>query len=229
MKTFRKLGLDEEGTVLHLKLINTQVGPGCGEGRGSLLFLPLVFRTWKGCLVAGLLGRTGSRALSRLPLSFAHSTAQPFPSSASEVAEPRLRLCPIVGIHLGTLLGKGPGNRLVPRRYKEVWALLNLPPNLIPCTRASLQAVSPQSPATLTCPSHSPRGQRPYTEPQGALHSTILMSLEARWSLVICGSVPRQVTPWSPLLSSKAQNSGRERVCWSQGGSLGPSLKPTGG
>lgn len=76
---------------------------------------------------------------------------------------------------------------------------------------------------------HSPRGQQPHTKPQGVLHGTILVSLEARWSLVICGSVPKQATPpWSPLLSSKAQNSGREHVCWSQGGSLGPSLKPRG-
>lgn len=82
----------------------------------------------------------------------------------------------------------------------------------------------------LSCPSDSPRGQGQHTKLQGVLHSTILMSPEARWSRVICGSVPRQATPpWSPLLSSKAQNSGRECVCWGQGGSPGPSLKPMGG
>lgn len=84
----------------------------------------------------------------------------------------------------------GPGNRY-PERYKEVWTLANLSPNLTPCTR---QAASPQAHATITCPPHSPRDQRPYAKPQGVLHSTV-MSLEARWSLIICGSVPRQATP----------------------------------
>lgn len=84
------------GTVLHLKLINTQValGPGHGEVRGCLRVLPPVFRAWEGCLVAG---RTGSRALSRPQPSRTILQHSPFPtpvhSSAREVAEPRLQLC----------------------------------------------------------------------------------------------------------------------------------------
>lgn len=117
VKTFRKLGQDEEG---HSTSFETHKYPG-GLGTGQLT-LAWVWREqgreggdqgsssssllcpatclWdtEGCLGADVLGGPGSTLFS-LQLSCTTLPAQPLPCSqpwSREAAEPRLRLCPLV-------------------------------------------------------------------------------------------------------------------------------------